>query len=126
MLAPIAVALGGACGCVCRYYLSVWMTTCCGRAFPYGIFIANILGSFLIGLLMMLVVHKWQLSEAWRLAILVGFLGGFTTFSSFSLDAVQMFQDDVWLRALIYIVLSVLLSVLAAFLGILLAQKLGA
>lgn len=125
MLAVISVAIGGAIGCVCRYGLSHFTTLWFGRAFPYGIFSANIAGSFLIGLLMMLIVHKWQLSEAWRLAILVGFLGGFTTFSSFSLDAVQMFMDELWLKALLYICGSICLSVLACALGIWFGIKAG-
>ena len=118
MLAPIAVALGGACGCVCRYYLSLLMTEWCGRSFPYGIFIANILGSFLIGLLMMLIVHKWQLSEAWRVAILVGFLGGFTTFSAFALDAFRLYEAGRAMFALGYVGISVVGSLAAVLLGV--------
>lgn len=126
MIAVISVAIGGALGSVCRYGLAHWATLMFGRAFPYGIFAANVVGSFLIGLLMMLIVHKWQLTDPWRLLILVGFLGGFTTFSSFSLDAVQMLMDQLWLKSILYMLGSLFLSVAACGLGVWIATKMGA
>lgn len=121
----LMVALGGAVGACCRYLLSEGCYIWFGRFFPVGILSANILGSFLMGFLSIYIVHKLQLSEAWRLFALVGLLGGFTTFSSFSLDVISMFQDELYLKALIYVLVSVIFAISAAGFGVYLAQKVG-
>lgn len=123
MFMLLMVAIGGALGASCRYLLGEVCYVWFGRSFPVGILTANILGSFLMGLFAIMIVHKFHLSEAWRLLALVGFLGGFTTFSSFSLDVVNMFQDELYTKALTYILVSVVFSILATALGIYLAQK---
>lgn len=125
MLYWLMVAVGGAIGASGRYFWTRAAYGLFGQGFPIGILTANILGSFLMGLLTILIVHKLHLSESWRLLVLVGFLGGFTTFSSFSLDVVTLFQDELYLRALVYIAMSVVLSIAATGLGIYLAQRLA-
>jgi len=122
----LAVMAGGALGCLCRYVLIEIFYLLFGRGFPWGTLSANVLGSFLIGFIIILITHILGLSEFWRLFLIVGFLGGFTTFSSFSLDAITLFQNELWGKALVYIFSSCLLSLLATILGIYLAKKLGA
>ncbi len=120
----VLIAIFGALGCLLRYFLSLKITQWFGSAYPYGILLVNILGCFLIGLLAMLLIHKWQADIIWRTAIMIGFLGGFTTFSSFSFDAIQMLEHGAWLKAGSYILLSVVLCLIATFLGILIGKGL--
>ncbi len=121
----LLVAVFGALGCLARYFLSLKITQWFGNVFPYGILMVNVLGCFLIGFLAMLLIYKWQADIIWRTAILVGFLGGFTTFSSFSFDAVQMLEHGAWLKAATYIMASVVLCLVATFLGIFLGRVLN-
>lgn len=120
----LIVALFGALGCMSRYGLVEVFYALCGSRFPYGILLINVLGSFLIGFLSLLLVSKWPHLPLLRPGILVGFLGGFTTFSSFSYDAVQMITHGAWIKAGIYITASVSLCLIATFLGLALAQGL--
>jgi protein CrcB len=81
----LAIALGGALGSVLRFALNEAVSARFGRAFPWGTLSINVIGSFLIGLLAVLLIERWEVSPAVRLGLMVGVLGGFTTFSSFSL-----------------------------------------
>jgi CrcB protein len=112
-----AIALGGALGSVARYGITVYFDHLFGRDFPYGIFIANILGSAAIGVLFVLIVERGLLSEVWRSLMMVGFLGAFTTFSTFSLQTIGLLQEGRLFAAAIYSIGSVLLSITAAYLG---------
>ena len=118
------IAIFGAVGCLARYFLSVRITQWLGSAFPYGILIINILGSFAIGLFAMLLMYRWQTDIMWRNAVIIGFLGGFTTFSSFSFDTVQMLEHGAWVKGITYILLSLVLCLLATFLGLILGRAL--
>ena len=80
-----AIALGGALGSIARHGMTVYFDQLLGRDFPYGVFIANILGSAAMGVLFVLILERGLLSEVWRSILIVGFLGAFTTFSTFSL-----------------------------------------
>lgn len=117
----LQVALGGALGASSRYLTGVAMTALMGKAFPWGTLTVNILGSFLMG---GLVVVLGQMS-ATRFAPLltVGFLGGFTTFSSFSLDAATLYQRGDVALALGYVSVSVAASILALFAGVFIARS---
>ncbi len=117
------IAIFGSVGCLARYGVTLLGYELMGRSFPWGTMTANILGSFLIGFLVVLIIDKLHLGELWRLALIVGFLGGFTTFSSFSLDVVQLFQDGLWGRSFIYLIASLFCSLLATTLGLYLAHK---
>lgn len=117
------IAVFGAIGCLARYGVTLLGYELLGRGFPWGTMIANILGSFLIGFLIVLIIDKLHLGELWRLALIVGFLGGFTTFSSFSLDVVQLLQEGFWGKSLSYLVLSLFCSLFATALGLYLANK---
>lgn len=94
------------------------MVTQFGRAFPWGTLGINILGSLLIGVLAVVLVERFELHPAWRLALVVGVLGGFTTFSTFSLEVVHMLDSGVWARALGYMGVSLAGCILAAAAGL--------
>lgn len=111
------VALGGACGCCSRYLLSELCAALLGRAFPYGTFFVNVLGSLIIGTVIALIENGTLAASPWRPLIVVGFLGGLTTFSSFSLDNILMLQQSEFLKAGFNIVLNVVLSLFAAWIG---------
>lgn len=118
MMNILLVAAGGAAGSVCRYLTGIFMTRILGPAFPWGTLTVNVLGSFAIGFLAELVARKLNASMEMRLLLVVGFLGGFTTFSSFSLDTMALMERGAMLAALTYVLVSVVLSLLAAFGGL--------
>lgn len=113
----IAIACGGAFGAVSRFWLHSAVQRFNGSSFPLGTFAVNLLGSFLIGVFFVVLAEKTQLSESWRPLIVVGFLGAMTTFSTFSIDALLLFEQGLYNTALFYIVSSVALCLLAAFAG---------
>ena len=121
----IAVATGGALGSLARYGLTIACEELLGRSFPYGIFIANIVGSLAIGICFVLLVERALVSEVWRSLAMVGFLGGFTTFSTFSLQSIGLIQEGRVVAAFVYIVGSVLISIIAAWFGIQIARLLS-
>jgi fluoride exporter len=114
----LAIALGGALGSVLRFALNEAVSARFGRAFPWGTLSINVIGSFLIGLLAVLLIERWEVSPAVRLGLMVGVLGGFTTFSSFSLEVVNLMENGAFLRALLYVLASVSVCVVAAAAGI--------
>ena len=124
MGALIAVAVGGAAGSVARYLLAGWIGRFEGAGFPWGIMAINILGSFAMGVVVEGAALRWNLSNELRAFIAVGILGGFTTFSSFSLDAALLIQRNELAAAGGYIVGSVALSIGALFIGLLLTRHL--
>nr|WP_324259650.1 fluoride efflux transporter CrcB [Cellvibrio fontiphilus] len=119
----LAIALGGALGSVLRFAAVGYLTPLLGIRFPLGTFIVNIVGSFLIGVAYVLLVEKTALSVEWRLFFITGVLGGFTTFSAFSLEMLQLWQSGYVLNALIYASSSVIVGLLMAFSGMALTQK---
>ena len=126
MQAYLLVGAGGAVGAMGRYGLSVLVGHFWRTPFPVATLMINILGSLAMGLLVGLLAKTlppWQ-NEA-RLFVAVGLLGGFTTFSAFSLDAIALIERGQWGHSIIYALLSVLISVVALFLG-LLVVRLGA
>lgn len=113
----IAIAFGGAIGAVSRYWLYSAVQRLQDSGFPLGTFVVNVLGSFLIGVFFVLLAEKAQIAEQWRPIIVVGFLGGLTTFSTFSLDALLLFEQGHYNTALFYIISSIVLCLIAAFAG---------
>ncbi len=112
------VALGGAAGSMLRMFLASWVQSSTAAVFPYGILLVNLLGCFLIGLLgEVLVPLKSVALDLWRVTILVGLLGGFTTFSTFSNDNVRLLQAGHYAAALLNMVVSMTGGVLLAALG---------
>ncbi len=120
----ILVAIGGGAGAVARYALGVQTGRWLGSELPFGTFIANVLGGLLMGALIGWLAHRGGADqERWRLLLGVGVLGGFTTFSAFSLETALMIERRHFEIAAIYIVLSVLLSITALFVGLFLARR---
>ncbi len=119
----IWIATGGAVGSVLRYLIYTRIDSIHMSSFPVGILIVNVLGSFLVGCLTWSLVHHIQLSEEYRSAVLIGLLGGFTTFSSFAYSSVDYFMTGQYLTMLINIVLSVVLCIIAAGAGLILAKS---
>lgn len=118
MLNVILVALGGAAGSVVRYGTGLAATRLIGTGFPWGTFIVNIAGSFVIGLFVEAIARRFGASEPLRLLLVTGFLGGFTTFSSFSLDTMALIERGETPLALAYVAASVALSLLAVAAGL--------
>lgn len=117
MITYIAIAFGGAFGAVSRFWIHSAVQRFNGSSFPLGTFSVNILGSFLIGVFFVVLAEKAQFAEPWRPLVTVGFLGAMTTFSTFSLDALLLFEQGHYNTALFYIVSSVALCLFAAFAG---------
>ena len=109
----IAVTIGGALGALARYGISTWVFAISSHKFPYATLAVNVLGSFLMGILFVLVIEKAALPAEMRSLLMVGFLGAFTTFSTFSLDALGLWQNGHLFMALIYILATVILCLIA-------------
>lgn len=116
------IAAGGAAGSVLRYLTSSAIYGWLGKGFPWGTFAVNVIGSFAMGVLATLVVEKVILSEEFKNALLIGFLGAFTTFSTFSLDTLNLFFNGHGGRAIFYAVASVVACVLATLAGMLMTR----
>jgi fluoride exporter len=114
----LAVAVGGAVGSVARYLVGVGSTKLFGLGFPWGTLLINIAGSFLIGVFAESFALKWNLPQSAQVLLTVGFCGGFTTFSTFSLDVFVMLEHGEFWPAAAYIVGSVVLSVGALVAGL--------
>ena len=118
----LVVLAGGGVGSLARYVASMAIMQRFGGAFPLGTFVINVTGSFLIGLLMTLFTDRLDWSPNWRLLLITGFLGGYTTFSSFEYETLALMRGGgVWL-GLINVVGSVVLGFVAVWLGALLAR----
>ena len=117
MLQLLVIGCGGAVGALMRYGLGWRITLLAGGGFPWGTLFVNIFGCFLAGLILTLFVTRIPLSDLLKNGLQIGLLGGFTTFSAFSIDAITLFDQGLWLRGLLYIVTTVVVSVLGAYLG---------
>lgn len=117
------IAVGGAVGAVLRYLASTGVYGLLGRDFPYGTLAVNVLGSFVIGFLTVLLIERWNLGPEWRAGLLVGVLGAFTTFSTFSVETFFLIEQGDTIKALLNVVLSVVLCVTAAWVGILVGRQ---
>lgn len=117
MIHLMAVATGGALGAMARYWVSGWLNNAEHR-FPLGTLGVNVFGSFLMGVCFVLILERARVSPEFRPLLMVGFLGAFTTFSTFSLETVAMIGEGHIMSALIYILLSVLLCIAALGAGL--------
>ncbi|EPF2930848.1 fluoride efflux transporter CrcB [Vibrio navarrensis] len=111
------IALGGALGACSRYLVSELCVLLLGRGFPYGTLSVNVVGSFVMGLLIAAFESELLATEPWRQVIGLGFLGALTTFSTFSMDNVLLMQQGAFLKMGLNILLNVTLSIGAAWLG---------
>lgn len=120
----IAIAIGGTLGCWARYGLSGWMQNAMGRGFPFATLLINVMGSFLMGFLFIAMLERVTVSPALRVGILTGGLGGFTTFSTFSLEIFLLMEEGQAAKAMLYLGLSVILGLLGAYAGAYIARNL--
>ena len=113
MLKVIIVGFGGFFGSIFRYLIYLLSNNLIGYSFPFGTILVNVLGCFLIGLIYQVFSDTISLSDNLKLFMTIGFLGGFTTFSAFSLDVFLLYQSNSKLVAIIYIFITLVLSLLA-------------
>ncbi len=113
----IFIALGGATGACLRYFLSQLMLQWFGKGFPFGTLLVNIVGSFFLGFLYSLLEHGQLEAALWRTTIGIGFLGALTTFSTFSVDTLMLFQQGLWFKAALNVTLNIMCCFFAAWLG---------
>lgn len=120
----LAIAIGGALGALSRYWVVGMVSSLFSRAFPFGTLAVNITGSFLIGLCYVIIVERLSGAAQWQAILMVGFIGAFTTFSTFSLETLVLIQEGRLPAAGLYIVSSVLVCLLAVMVGMWLAKQL--
>ena len=119
-----AVAIGGALGAMARYAVSTWIFSISSHKFPYATLSVNVLGSFVMGLLFVFIVERAALPAEMRGLLMIGFLGAFTTFSTFSLDAIGLWQNGHLFLALVYVLATVVLCLVSISSSIWLARLL--
>ena len=112
------VAIGGACGSVLRFWVGSYVSNRTGARFPAGTFLVNITASFLIGFLVTILAAKVSWSPQWRYLILVGFIGGYSTFSTFEFETFRIFQEGEFLMAGLNVLLSVVVGFISVWLGV--------
>jgi CrcB protein len=117
------IATFGAIGTLARYGLQGLLQIRMGSTFPYGTLFINLTGCFFLGLLGQIMLNRMIISPEWRVAITVGFFGGYTTFSSFGWETAKMMETGEWLRATTYVAASVIFGLLLSVAGIRLANR---
>ncbi len=120
----LAVTLGGALGALSRYGLGVWISSKWNQGFPLHTFLINISGAFLLGFLNILFIERLTISPLWRLGIGVGFLGAYTTFSTFGFEVISLLEGGSFFTAGLYTLLSILVGFTGVALGVGLARLL--
>lgn len=123
MIKYLIVGLGGFAGAIARYALGGWISEKMGAVFPYGTFVINISGSFILGLFTTAVTERLIAHPHWRLLIAIGFVGAYTTFSTFEFETDKLLEDGSVLMAILNVFLSVAVGLLAVRLGVLLARE---
>lgn len=120
----LIIFFGGGLGSLARYAVNRWVAALITSSFPYGTFLVNITGCFLIGFLIFYTEHMGSSAINWRLFLVTGFCGGYTTFSTFSWENVQLVTDQQIFTVLLYTLCSIVLGFLATYMGILIARAL--
>ena len=121
-LVYLFVALGGATGALCRFAISNAIASRESTVLPLGTLVVNLIGAFFIGFLIVVISEKLAVSTHWRVFLIAGLLGSLTTFSTFSLELVEMLSAGQWLTAMTYILLSVVLCIILVIAGMSLAR----
>lgn len=119
----LAIVLSGGFGALLRYSLGRITANMPFAGLPLATLVANVIGCFLMGYLSWALVHKFEVSAEAQTVVLTGFLGGFTTFSAFSLEVINLLEQGADGRAILYVLLSLILCVAMCFLGLLLARQ---
>jgi len=119
-----AIALGGSLGAISRYWVFTKTHSWLGYDFPYGTLMVNITGSLAMGFLTVVLIQRFDVSDEVRLGLIIGILGSFTTFSAFSIEIVHWIENGAVIKALTYILVSVIACVLAAWAGLIGAKQL--
>lgn len=122
MLYYLSIAAGGAFGAVARVWLMTLVDTATQVRFPFGTMAVNIIGSLAMGICFVLIAERWAVAPEWRPMLVAGFLGAFTTFSTFSLDALLLMENGLLVQAMAYMLGSVALCLLAAWTGMTLTR----
>lgn len=122
MLYYLSIAAGGALGAVARVWLMTLVDTVTQTRFPFGTLTVNVIGSLAMGICFVLIAERWAIALEWRPLLVAGFLGAFTTFSAFSLDALMLMENGLPGQALVYVLGSVVLCLLAAWAGMTLTR----
>ncbi|MGH9547398.1 MAG: fluoride efflux transporter CrcB [Terriglobales bacterium] len=125
MLKYVMVALGGCLGSILRFWVGSYVGSKMGARFPYGTLIVNVTGSFAIGLALTLLALKTHWSPYWRYLLPIGFLGGYTTFSSFEYETLRTIQDGQIGLGILYVALSVLVGFAAVWGGVIAGRALA-
>ncbi len=120
-----SIAAGGALGALFRYGLSSGIHLLLGRGFPYGTLVVNVVGSFLIGVLYGFVVERRELPEVWQSFLIVGLLGAFTTFSTFSLETLALIENQAIFKGVLNILLSLGLCIGTCWLGLFVMRQIN-
>lgn len=120
----VAIAAGGALGALLRFWVASGVAAWLGKDFPYGTLLINVTGSLAIGILYVLLVERFDINVLWRPFLIIGLLGAFTTFSSFSLETLVLIEAGESLKALLNVLLSVSLCLAATTVGLLLGRQL--
>ncbi len=123
MLQVIAIAGGGAIGALLRFWVSTGTYLLFGRGFPWGTLAVNVLGSLLMGFLYVVFLERSLVSPEIRSAVLVGLLGAFTTFSTFSIETLNLLEQADYLKALLNVLVSMCLCIIACWLGLVIGRQ---
>jgi CrcB protein len=125
LVSYLLVFFGGGLGAMLRHLINLTCARCIGTGFPYGTFIVNITGSTVMGLIAGYLAFKGEASQPWRLFVMTGILGGYTTFSAFSLDTALLYERGEFGLAAAYVLGSVVLSIAGLFAGLALVRHLS-
>ncbi len=119
----LAIGIGGAIGSLLRFWMSTWVHSFAGRGFPYGTLTVNVLGCLVMGVLFVLFTERFSDNTVLRAGVLIGVLGGFTTFSSFSIETFNLIEQGAHLKALANMALSLVLCVSGTWLGVIIGRQ---
>jgi len=123
VLQIVSIAIGGATGALLRFWMSSGIHSFLGRGFPYGTLVVNVSGSFVMGFLYVFILEKMEINTEWQAALMIGLLGAFTTFSTFSIETMNLIEAGDISKAGLNIILSVSLCLIGCWMGMVLGRQ---